>query len=351
MSDDKYSGKPLAYLDQNILDLFKEPKNLLSSDSNFFQLLKNEVQVVYSPVTLEEIYRSVVRGKSSVYGLVFLDVLEKLDAQYIERMKDKNGLKTNTIFRSWEKPLVHFNRYVENNYLNKNIEVLQKNLFALYGGIKDFECFKDEQINNVNSILGFSEESLNKLENCKDKDEYILSEIEKYKVEIPKLKAKKQEYEAFVTVSVQHLEEANNGLSAHRNFRKSLNINLDNLKKIEAPNVLNQIWEMLKENNSELGDVKLDEFFQLTRKFNSENEYYIFEKVNQIYTMLNLLGFHADSDLHKERRFTASLSDMSHASYACFCEYLFTRDEAFSLKVKAAYEYLNVATQVVFIQV
>ena len=58
MSEQQYSDKPLAYLDQNILDLFTEPKCLLKKDSELFNFLKNEVQAVYSPTTLEEIYRS-----------------------------------------------------------------------------------------------------------------------------------------------------------------------------------------------------------------------------------------------------------------------------------------------------
>ena len=94
------------------------------------------------------------------------------------------------------------------------------------------------------------------------------------------------------------------------------------------------------------------DFFQLKKGFNSESEFYIFQKVNQIYTMLNLIGYHQDEGIHKkEKRFIASFSDMSHASYACFCEYLFTRDKNFSIKVSVAYEYLNVATQVVNIEV
>lgn len=69
MSEPEHSGKPLAYLDQNILDLFSEYKEkpLLSRDSDFFRYLKEEVQAVYSPITLEEIYRSVIKGKSSKY--------------------------------------------------------------------------------------------------------------------------------------------------------------------------------------------------------------------------------------------------------------------------------------------
>ena len=78
MSEQQYSDKPLAYLDQNILDLFTEPQCSLKKDSELFNFLKNEVQAVYSPTTLEEIYRSVINGKSSVYGLAFLDVLKEL---------------------------------------------------------------------------------------------------------------------------------------------------------------------------------------------------------------------------------------------------------------------------------
>ncbi|WP_227554252.1 hypothetical protein [Acinetobacter lanii] len=116
MIEHQYSGKPLAYLDQNILDLFTEPQCLLNGDSDLFNFLKNEVQVVYSPATLEEIYRSVVNGKSSVYGLAFLDVLKELNAHFITLITE-NGKVTNTIFRSWEEPLIHFNQFVENNYL------------------------------------------------------------------------------------------------------------------------------------------------------------------------------------------------------------------------------------------
>ncbi|ENU26022.1 hypothetical protein [Acinetobacter modestus] len=342
--------KPLAYLDHNVLDLFTEPKNLLSRDSDLFQILKNDVQAVYSPITLEEIYRSVVKGKSSVYGLAFLEVLGALDAHYIELTTDKNGILSNTILRSWESPLTHFNRYIENNYLNKHIDSLKKNIFALYGGVKDFNMFEKEQIENLNNLLFFLEESLMNLENSEYKDDYILSEIEKYKVEIPKLRSRQKQYEESVSISRQHLEELNKEKYAHLNFRDKLNINIDNLKKIQPPNVLHQIWRLLKENNLELESVEMDDFFQLKQKrINSENEYYVFEKVNQIYTMLNLIGFYSDSGLHKEKRFIASFSDMSHASYACFCEYLFTRDEDFSNKTQVAYEYLGVTTKIYLI--
>ena len=301
MKELRYSGKPLAYLDHNILDLFSKYKEkpLLSRESDFFKYLKDDVQAVYSPTTLEEIIRSVVNGKSSKYGVEFLDILRELNAHYINLIKDEKGSLTNTIFRSWEDLLIHFNQYIESNYLNKFIKPLKNNLFGLYGGVKDYDRFKNEQIENLNNLLLFLERSLNFLENSESKDDYILSEIEKYKVELT--------------------------------------------------NVINQIWEMLQNNNAELKSVELEDFFHL-RKSILKNEYYIFEKVNQIYTMLNLFGYHQDEGMHKQKRFIASFSDMSHASYGCFCDYLFTRDKAFSLKVDAAYEYLNVATKIYLVK-
>lgn len=351
MDENQYSEKPLAYLDQNILDLFTEPQCLLKKDSELFKFLKNKVQVVYSPATLEEIYRSVVNGKSSIYGLAFLDVLKELDAHFITLITE-NGKVSNTIFRSWEEPLVHFNQFVENNYLNKFVHPLRNNLFAIFGGIKDFNKLENEQIDNLNNLLVFLESSLKFLESCEDKDEYILSEIEKYKVEIPKLRMQQKEYESFVQLSVQHLEDANREQAAHKSLRDSLKVDLNHLREIKFPNVLVQIWKMLQQNNVELNNLKLDDFFQLRGEFKSESEFYIFQKVNQIYTMLNMLGYHQHEGIHKnEKRFIASFSDMSHASYACFCDYLFTKDKKFSTKVRVAYEYLNVATKVVNIEV
>lgn len=348
MIEPEYMGKPLAYLDQNILDLFSQYKEkpLLDKDSYVFRYLKEEVQAVYSPITLEEIYRSVRNGKSSKYGIEFLNILKELDAHYIELITDKNGALTNDIFRSWHDPHVHFNKYIQNNYLKDLAKPLTKNLFALYGGVKDFDCFKNEQIEVFDNLILFLEESLSFAENCEYKDDFIVSEIEKYKVELPKLRKQRDECKLNIQLYAKQLEESNKDQPAHRVLREALKINHDNLQKIEFPNALNKIWYLLQDRSSELKTIELDDFFQLQNNGNPEKKTYLFQKVNQIYNILNLIGYHQDEGLHKEKRFIASLSDMSHASYGCFCEYLITRDKAFAQKTAVAYEYLNIATQV-----
>jgi len=225
-----------------------------------------------------------------------------------------------------------------------------KNLFALYGGVKDFKTFEYKQIEAFDNLLLFLEKSLSDLKNSTYKDDYLLSEIEKFKVKIPNLMNQRDKYKSYIQRSVRHLEESNKEKSPHKSLRESLNINHDNLQKIKLPNALNQIWKLLQENNPVLENNELDDFFQLKNLIGSEQEYYIFQKVNQIYTILNLIGYYKDEGLHKEKRFIASFSDMSHASYGCFCEYLITRDEAFAQKTNVAYEYLNIATQVFWLK-
>ncbi|MNC47007.1 hypothetical protein D3C75_960470 [compost metagenome] len=63
--------------------------------------------------------------------------------------------------------------------------------------------------------------------------------------------------------------------------------------------------------------------------------------------MLNVIGYYPDFKMKHDRRFTAAMSDAGHAAIASFSDFLFSRDAAFIHKTRAAYEYLNVKTQVI----
>ena len=69
----RYEGKPTAYLDQNILDLFVKHGII-----DFAETLKSKFQVVYSDETLKEIKRSVE------YANRFLNVLIALEAAHLK---------------------------------------------------------------------------------------------------------------------------------------------------------------------------------------------------------------------------------------------------------------------------
>lgn len=70
-----YQGKSLAYLDQNILDVFVKFGMI-----DFAHMLKEKFQVVYSDETLNEIKRS------GEYANKFLDVLNDLNALHLKQM-------------------------------------------------------------------------------------------------------------------------------------------------------------------------------------------------------------------------------------------------------------------------
>ncbi|GAB3216186.1 hypothetical protein GCM10027295_18380 [Pseudaeromonas pectinilytica] len=62
-----------------------------------------------------------------------------------------------------------------------------------------------------------------------------------------------------------------------------------------------------------------------------------------------MIGYYPDSETHRERRFIASISDQSHASIASFADIVFSRDERFVKKVRAAYEHLEINTAVILV--
>ena len=50
--------------------------------------------------------------------------------------------------------------------------------------------------------------------------------------------------------------------------------------------------------------------------------------------------------MSREKRFTSTQSDDSHAYLGCFADNLYSSDERFVKKAKAAYDYLNINTQI-----
>lgn len=137
--------------------------------------------------------------------------------------------------------------------------------------------------------------------------------------------------------------------SGVKSFRSKIGIGPKKLNNITPPKVLNQIWEMFR-HESQYSSVGIDEFYGLkTNPIYPDRPYFKHQKVTSVYNMLNTLGYWPDSNIDKERRFVAALSDNSHASMASFSHVLFSRDKAFVKKVRATYEYLEIPTHVQFI--
>lgn len=334
--------KPLAYFDQNILDILHKYIPEEHSVSTFFT---EDFQVVYSDITLAEIHKAGVNGKNQKYTDNFLDVLTRLNAQHISLMF-VDGKVINRIFRSFETPKFHYEAFLDNLKFDEFINPMQKTNLAIFGGIKDYDAFKGEHMESMQGLLDYLRAQIELMKENHYSDATIDAAINFYTAELKKLDSQMDDFNRNTESIFNEIAEKTENKPGHLAFRDHLNIDINKLKAIESPNILQKIAEYIFYNNRELNQA-IDSFFNLDKSYSSpEREPFIFEKVTTIYTMLNLIGYYEDEKLKIEDKYFRSLHDMNHASYACFCEYFFTNDNRLVKKTQAAYEYLNIATQI-----
>ncbi|KAE8176369.1 hypothetical protein [Photobacterium carnosum] len=326
-----YQGKLTAYLDQNILDIFVK-----HGLGEFGEMLAREYQVVYSDETLKEIKRSVG------YENKFLDVLNQLGAFHLKVYLDEHFQPTGKATITKRDSYQAFHEYNSNEPVYERIyDSMMMNVQKVYGGASDstFDDIKDTQ------IAAYA-----------DLHKFILKNIEDLKLEFPELaiqleaQAEDMKNKLAVAVSENAKLASQNisdpiGWSGIKDFREFLNTGPMQLNNIEPPNVIQQIWCICQKKFPSEMDITLEQFFCLeSNPIYPSSEFFKYQKVNSIYNMLNMLGYHPDSKVHKERRFIAAISDQSHASIATFADMLLSRDKSFLKKVEASYEFLGVDT-------
>lgn len=146
------------------------------------------------------------------------------------------------------------------------------------------------------------------------------------------------------------LDSEGNSVTAVKQFEDAMGLGPKVLNNLQPPDVVRQIWAMI-ETKIPAGQLDLETFFNIksgTAGASKNREMSLLEKVNAIYHQLNFVGYYRDSQMHKQRRFAASFSDLTHAGLASFCHVLSSRDEALVMKAAAAYQYLNVGTQIIY---
>ncbi|ENV60824.1 hypothetical protein [Acinetobacter soli] len=331
-----YSGKPLAYLDQNILDRFIDCQ---TNDLDFFNGFKDRVQVVYSDSTFQEIYRSGLTDKR--YSDNFLKLLENFKAFYLKPVLDKNFKLTGKM-RVYSGSI--FNHY--NEYINESMKYdyimnpLQRNIFALYGGVQDYDAMANEQIGAQYKILEFLGEQIRILKKEQINHPILELFINQKEKELYTMKAQMPDFEATVLKNIENLRQANSETDAHLAHRSSLKINVDQINKVEYPNVIIKIWNMLKADNTFLQEIELDDFLQI------RNCHFNFEKIHAIYTILNLSGFRPEKKVKNIKKFVSAQSDILHVAFASYCDFFITNDERLFDKSRVIYEYLKINTEV-----
>lgn len=342
MKELRYSGKPLAYLDQNILDALLKAND---KDQNFIKGFLSRIQIVYSDITLQEIHLS---GQNNPdYTKSFLQLLHDIKAHYISIEVDQNWKPLDTIRGSSKSPFYHYQSFIENIKYDELIQQLKMNTFALYGGIKDFNQLAIKQVCNQNKLLDDLEKQLNYLKEPDSDDPIILQFIKEKEIELQILKSKIPDFKANVDFITQKVKEANHETDAHIAFRTHLGINIDKIKQIQFPNVIEKIWKSIQLNNDSLENLEFDVFCKINSDICNPNRGLTdFEKIHSIYTILNLIGYMPEKKVKNEGKFIASDRDISHVGYASYCHYFITNDERLLNKSKAIYEYLNIQTEV-----
>lgn len=330
--------KPLAYLDQNILDLF------VKGNTGLMDELSSKFHVVYSDETLKEIKRS---GENA---FKFIEVLKKLEAYHI-----KINVEAGSFLVKGDATVSSTGvEYVYQNYLDREraeeddvVAAGNKWLHKFFGGQPnlDFSSLHEEQRATFSALV--------------EKIESLGAEIDD---EIPGLaevlRAKKTELLADFERSISEIEsrmqeDIGDGInwSGVKDFRGSIQLGPVELNNIESPDVVKKIWELVQKKEKHFKNISVEQFLSFNQAAaQSERALHTHEKIHAIYNMLNMVGYFPDTKQHNERRFVSAQSDAVHASMAGFCQVVVSRDERFVKKLGAALEYLNLNTQVFFVK-
>lgn len=320
----------LAYLDHNVLDLMSKG----DPDGVAAFIKRARLTPVFSDENLEEIRRS--RG----FEQKILEVLERISAQYLTPILDNRFKHTGHAEIRPANPYATYGAYVENVTILPRYECgLSVMLQKFYGGYQD-QSFAE--------ILSAGAGELYKLFMQLREDLDDTSEISDHlREQLDQVVASLQEHlkEEFASIALQLDAQT---CPVVNNFEKEFGLGPKVLKNIKGPDVVRKVWALVHERIPGV-EADMEVFFGIKPypfEADADREKTTLEKVNGIYHQLNFLGYYRDSNMARQRRFTASFSDMTHAGLASFCHVLICRDEDLVMKAAAAYEYLGIGTQI-----
>jgi len=326
----RHQGKPILYLDQNILDVFVK-----SGFGEFGCNLMDNYKIVYSDETLKEIKRSIG------YENKFLAVLKELEAYHLEVVVEQPGfLITDQATITDRDVFQAFEEYCQSQIEYENVERAMQQWLLKFSGGRVGDTISDIHGEHLEAFSQLMDGMLN---NAEEFPLEISGQIAEYsKVMAEQFEVSLKQSEELMEVNIVD-SKSWNGI---KEFREALNIGPKELNNIKPPRVLEQIWKVYRDlkiyNNQRM---EFEDFFQLKENsIHPDRPYYKHQKITGIYNFLNTLGYYPDSNIHKEKRFVAAMSDNSHAAMASFCHLLLSRDNSFVKKVQAAYEHLNIPT-------
>lgn len=322
----------LAYLDHNVLDLMSK-----GDPDDVAGLLKS---TRFTPVFSNENLAEIRRSKG--FEQKFLEVLERIGAQYLVPILDKRYKHTGDAELRIVNPYAAYAAYVE------NVAALPELGYGLLGMLQ--KLYGGRQAQSFAEIISAGSGELQQLllkvrkdlEKAPEINDDLREQLDKVLATLPDLMKEgyasvASQLDAQPRPAVSHLEE-------------ELGLGPKVLKNIRGPDVVRKVWALFNERFPNV-EVDMEVFFGIKPfpfETDAHREKTAIEKVNGIYHQLNFLGYYRDSKMGRQRRFTASLSDMTHAGLACFCNVLISRDQDLVMKAAAAYEYLGVGTRILY---
>ena len=336
-----YHGKPTLYLDQNILDKIVEYPVLIEDG----QFAGYDCQVIYSNETLNEIERSGEPDK-------FLQVLENLKARRMIFEVDQNFKITGAvIINSYLSPFFVYKEFLFKDFIDEIASKIITNnmqfIFSLFSN-ESSNCIVDYANKSKGNFDNIHKQTLEAFESVEDeisKDDYQF--LKKF-VE-RKFKEQSSQFHAAQDSMLESMSntgvdlKSNNGHNGIRELEEVTKIDGKTLNNIKPPKVLEKIYEKYTDSND---TTHITDFYLISNKIYSR-DLYRFEKVMNLYMMLNILGYKRDKGFQKKyKRLISANSDGQHLAYACYCNCFLSEDKAFTEKAKAIFEFLNIETRV-----
>lgn len=326
---------PWAYLDHNILSLFVNNPN-----HELKQYILERFQVVYSDETLKEIERS--KG----FEEKFLDVLESLDGVYLELQLTEKFRITDKVkwFRTSPRAVLKFKEENKETDLPGIVDSMSKFGLKMAGGLKGetFDSIFENQKESFSKLLVLIN-SLGQMDELKEIGIDFQTLTEGMRIQY------KEVSEGLERSFKEQIPDQSN-FRGPKEYREKINLGPRKLNNIKGPGVIWKIWEALSEvPEFKASGLTIDGFFGMDKNpiFPDEKQT-VYGKVIGLYSILNSLGYYPDSNREKEDRFISSNSDSIHAAMGVFCNATFTMDDAFSKKIQAIYEFLEIGNAVHF---
>jgi hypothetical protein len=149
------------------------------------------------------------------------------------------------------------------------------------------------------------------------------------------------------SVSIENQTPTEIFIDKCKSLRNDLDLRNLNLNQIKGPSIVQKVCDRLRSQGHYV-DSSDEELMAVDKNYIRPGQpLHIHEKIVAILSQLNSFGFRKDEKLKKFNKVRAHSFDFSHATIAGTVEYFCCDDAAFSDRLKATFEYLNIRTKVV----